>query len=273
MSNISLLQWTSAADWPTNRATILELLEQLPTERPLLVVLPEAFSHFGAGESAQGRYAEAAGEGEVQDFMRECARNYNIWLLAGTIPVRAGDKHSAASLLYNADGDCVAHYNKLHLFDAAVDDGTKHYRESAYTKPGEAIVVIDTPFGRLGLAVCYDLRFPEMFRAMLAQGAELIALPSAFTQVTGQAHWDVLVRARAIENQVYMLAPNQVGTHADGRQTWGHSMIVDPWGKIMAVREDGAGVVSAKLDLTTLHELRKKMPVITHTRFEVGSLK
>ena len=269
MATVTLLQFTSAADWPQNQATLQRLFAQLPAERPQLVLIPEAFSHFGAGESALGRYAEAEGSGEVQQFIAQLARTYNVWVVAGTIPVQAGERYAAASLLYNANGAQVARYDKIHLFDAAVNDGTKTYQKSRYTRPGNRLVVVETPLGKLGLAVCYDLRFPELFRALRAQGAELIALPSAFTRVTGAAHWQPLIQARAIENQVYMLAPDQEGKHADGRETWGHSMIVDPWGRVVNELEMGEGLVSATLDLNALHALREKMPVQQHNQFEV----
>lgn len=272
---ISVLQMTSAALWPHNATVLAELFAQLPSQRPQLVVIPEAFSHFGAGEAQQGRYAEALGHGEVQSCIASLARKHKVWVLAGTIPLcteHANGRYAAASLLFNEHGEQVARYDKIHLFDASVADNTQRYMESTFTRPGKDIVVVNTPFGRLGMAVCYDLRFPELFRAMRAQGAELISLPSAFTKVTGAAHWEPLLRARAIENQVFMLAPNQWGKHSDGRETWGQSMIVDPWGDIIAQQESGVGIISAVLDLNKLQAIRAKMPVMQHNRFEVKFL-
>ena len=269
MALVSVLQWTSAASWDTNQQALLRLFAKLPAERPQLVVLPEMFSHFGAGESAQGRYAEPERDGVVQQFIAALAREHGVWVIAGTIPVAAGERYAAASFVFDDQGEVRARYDKIHLFDAAVSDETKNYRESSFTRPGQNLVVVDTPFGRLGLAVCYDVRFPELFRALRRQGAELISLPSAFTRVTGEAHWEILVRARAIENQVYMLAPDQWGRHADGRETWGQSMIVDAWGNVLAERASGEGVISATIDLPTLHKHRQNMPFEQHNQFEV----
>lgn len=273
---ISVLQMTSAALWSTNKELLAELFTRLPAQRPQLVLIPEAFSHFGAGEAQLGRYAEELGNGDVQRTIADLARKHGVWVLAGTIPIRSqsptDQRYAAASLLFNEQGEQVARYNKIHLFDAAIADNTKQYTESTFTAPGQDIVVVNTPFGRLGMAVCYDLRFPELFRAMRGQGAELISLPSAFTKVTGAAHWEPLLRARAIENQVYMLAPNQWGKHNDGRETWGQSMIVDPWGEVIAQQPEGAGVISAALDLHKLQAIRAKMPVGQHNRFEVNFL-
>lgn len=273
---ISVLQLTSAALWATNKAVVAELFACLPAQRPQLVLIPEALSHFGAGEAQLGRYAEELGKGDVQRTIADLARKHGVWVVAGTIPMRSQNatdqRYGAASLLFNDQGEQVARYNKIHLFDAAIADNTKQYTESAFTAPGQEIVVVNTPFGRLGMAVCYDLRFPELFRAMRSQGAEIISLPSAFTKVTGAAHWEPLLRARAIENQVYMLAPNQWGKHNDGRETWGQSMIVDPWGEIIAQQQEGVGVISAALDLHKLQAIRAKMPVGQHNRFEVKFL-
>lgn len=276
---ITLLQWTSRSDWEANKAYLLAAFAKIKAstgansvDAPHLVILPEAFARFGAGEAAQGKFAEELGHGPVQDFIADCCRRFNFWILAGTIAVRGGDRYAAASLLFNADGEIATRYDKIHLFDASVNDNTKSYRESAFTKPGNQLVVTETPFGKIGLAVCYDLRFPEMFRALRKMGAQLITLPSAFTKVTGEAHWQPLLQARAIENQVYLLAPNQTGTHDDGRETWGHSMIIDPWGKIVAELASDPGFISFTPDFKELEELRGRMPVQQHNQFEVTFL-
>lgn len=272
MATVSVLQMNSAATWADNKASIEALFAQLPTTRPQLVLLPEAFSCFGAGEANIRKHAEPFGRGPVQSYLAALAKQHNVWLLAGTLPIQSGARYAAASLLFNAQGEQCARYDKLHLFDAAVADQTKHYRESEYTQPGTQVSVVDTPFGRLGMAICYDVRFPELFRQLRAEGADFISLPSAFTKVTGKAHWNVLVRARAIENQVYMLAPNQWGEHADGRETWGHSLIVDPWGVVVAEQSTGVGIASATLDMKALEAVRANMPVSAHNRFEVRFL-
>ncbi|TRW50451.1 carbon-nitrogen hydrolase family protein [Aliidiomarina halalkaliphila] len=273
MAAISLLQWTSRAEWAENKRILHELLASTTRSRdpeePHLVVLPEMFARFGAGEKAQGQFAEPAGSGEVQDWLAAAAEKFNVWILAGTLPLQAGERYAAASILFDADGQHVARYDKIHLFDADVEDGTKSYRESKFTRPGQSLQVVDTPFGKLGLAVCYDLRFPEQFRALRSMGAELIALPSAFTEVTGRAHWLPLLQARAIENQVYMLAPNQCGQHDDGRHTWGHSMVVDPWGRVLGVIENTVGTLTVRIDHNELQAVRKRMPVQQHNQFEV----
>jgi len=271
-TTISVIQMTSSASWPTNAATLASLFSELPVTRPQLVLIPEAFSHFNAGESQLGRYAEEIGSGDVQTVIAKLAAQHGVWVVAGTIPIKAGERYAAASLLFDDTGKQVARYDKIHLFDAAVADNTKRYEESAYTVAGNNIVVVDTPFGRLGMAVCYDLRFPELFRVLRAHGAELISLPSAFTKVTGAAHWLPLLQARAIENQVYMLAPNQWGKHNDGRETWGQSMIVDPWGEVIAQQYEGVGIISAQLDMKLLKAVRASMPVAQHNRFEVTFL-
>ncbi|EGN74887.1 Putative amidohydrolase [Idiomarina sp. A28L] len=276
---ITLLQWTSRSDWEANKAYLLKAFEEVKasnaaacTSGPHLVILPEAFARFGAGEAAQGKFAEELEHGPVQDFIADCCRRFNFWILAGTIAVRGGERYAAASLLFNADGELAARYDKIHLFDASVNDNTKSYRESAFTKPGNKLVVVETPFGKIGLAVCYDLRFPEMFRALRKMGAQLITLPSAFTKVTGEAHWQPLLQARAIENQVYLLAPNQTGTHDDGRETWGCSMVVDPWGKIVATLGSEPGFISFTPNFEELEQLRGRMPVQQHNQFEVTFL-
>jgi len=272
MATVSVVQMSSAATWAENKASVDALFEKLPPARPQLVLLPEAFSCFGAGEANIQKHAEPIGTGPVQSYLASLAKKHNVWLLAGTLPIQSGTRYAAASLLFNSAGEQCARYDKIHLFDAAVADNTKQYQESKYTQAGTETCVVDTPFGRLGLAICYDVRFPELFRQLRAEGAELISLPSAFTKVTGAAHWDILIRARAIENQVFMLAPNQCGVHADGRETWGHSMLVDPWGKVLAQQSTGVGIASATLDMKALAAVRENMPVVAHNRFEVRFL-
>jgi len=266
---ISLLQWTSKADWESNKQEIERLMEKLPDTRPQLVIFPEMFARFGAGEQRQGKFAETAGDGDIQSFIAALAARHKVWILAGTLPIDEGERYAAASLLYDEQGEQVARYDKIHLFDALVDDGTKRYQESKFTQPGKQIVVIDTPWGKLGLSVCYDLRFPELFRALRNAGAELIALPSAFTKVTGEAHWRTLLAARAIEQQVFMLAPNQTGTHADGRETWGHSMVIDPWGREVGALGAEPGVLTVYIDHEAITQVRDKMPIAAHNQFEV----
>lgn len=266
---LTALQMSSRPDPKDNIATVAELLTQLPEARPQVVVLPEAFSCFGAGDKAQLEMAEPYPNGTVQNQLASLAKQHGIYLLAGTLPVAAGERFAAASLLFGPDGHCLSRYDKIHLFDVDVADNTKQYRESQWTRPGSEVVTAATDVGVVGMSVCYDLRFPELFKALRNAGAEIIALPSAFTRVTGQAHWHALVRARAIEQQVFMVAPNQVGQHDNGRETYGHSIIVSPWGEILAEQAEGEGIISCAVDLTDIRSIREQMPVAQQNQFEV----
>lgn len=246
----------------------LKLLPRVAGE-PQLVVLPECCLMFGGHESLQLAYAGDNQTNSLKKALSGFARQYDIYLVAGTIPVAAGDgRVYSRTYLFDNMGEVLGDYDKLHLFDVDVSDGTKEYRESDTFCPGEKISVIDTPFGKLGLAICYDLRFPELFRAMRLAGAEIIALPAAFTKVTGEAHWQTLIQARAIENQCFVLAAAQWGQHNEGsRETWGQSMIVDPWGKIQAQKMTDCGWVQSQLDKTEMMKIRQQMPVAGHNRF------
>ena len=211
--------------------------------------------------------AEDKGQGPIQAELRRMAAHYGVWLVSGTLPLKTADpnKMTASSLLINNQGQLVTEYQKIHLFDVQVADNTRHYEESKYTQAGEHVVVADTPFGKLGMAVCYDLRFPGLFQAM--GQIDLLSLPAAFTQTTGQAHWHVLLRARAIELQCHVVAANQGGTHSNGRQTYGHSCIISPWGELQAEIRYGAGLITAPLDTQAQHRIRQHMPVYQHNKF------
>lgn len=233
-----------------------------------LVVLPENFALMGKTEHDKVERRETMGAGPIQDFLAASARGHGIWLVGGTLPLAADvpDRVRAASLLYDPAGRRVARYDKMHLFDVNVPDSDESYRESNTIEPGECALVTDTPFGRLGMAVCYDLRFPEMFREMSRHGMDLLTLPSAFTARTGAAHWEVLVRARAIENQCFVIAADQGGFHLNGRETYGHSMIVDPWGQVLACQAHGTGFALAEIDLDVLGRIRSTFPALEHRR-------
>ncbi len=239
-------------------------------------MLPECCLLFGGHESQQGEYAlsSCSEENPLKTAMSDLASKFGVYLVAGTIPVLADDKRVySRTYLFDCAGKVLGEYDKIHLFDVDVSDGTKEYRESDTFCPGEKISVIDTPFGKLGLAICYDLRFPDLFRAMRLAGAEIIALPAAFTKVTGAAHWQPLIQARAIETQCYILAAAQWGQHNEGsRETWGQSMIVDPWGRIKAEKWTGCGWVQASLDKSELAQIRQQMPVQQHNRFSPPQL-
>jgi nitrilase len=221
---------------------------------------------MGMHDADKRAVGEAEGSGPIQDFLAETAQHLKLWVIAGTVPLRvAGDARvAAASLVYDAAGACVARYDKIHLFDVEIPERAESYRESANMAPGKTPRVVDTPIGRVGLAVCYDVRFPELFRDLGAQGAQVFVLPSAFTAPTGRAHWETLLRARAIENLCYMIAPAQSGFHPNGRETFGDSMIVDHWGRILARLPRGRGCVSAEIDLGRQAEVRKSFPALLH---------
>jgi len=212
---------------------------------------------------------EADGEGPIQDFLSQTAKKHAVWIVSGTVPLEANadNKVRAACLIYDDKGERVARYDKIHLFDVSVPETNEEYRESDSIEEGDQPLVIDTPFGRVGIAVCYDLRFPEHFRKLQEQGVDIVIVPSAFTAETGAAHWEVLLRARAIENLCYIIAPNQGGFHLNGRKTFGHSMVVDPWGVILDCYKTGAGFVSAEIDLQQLAKVRASFPVLDHRHF------
>ena len=234
-----------------------------------LVVLPENFALVGLSEHDKVKIREAEGAGPIQDFLANQAARHGVWLVGGTIPLKAHDpqKVRAACMLWDERGRRMAHYDKMHLFDVHIAQTGENYAESLTIEAGGGPVVVDTPFGKLGLAVCYDLRFPELFRAMLEQGMEVMAVPAAFTAVTGMAHWEILVRARAVENLTYVIAAAQGGYHANGRETYGDSMIVDPWGVVLDRLPRGSGVVSAAIEPARLKSIRRNFPAIQHRRF------
>ncbi|GGP41684.1 carbon-nitrogen hydrolase family protein [Shewanella saliphila] len=268
---ISLLQCQSSRDVQANLAFIDSQLKQLPRDidEPQLVVLPECCLLFGGHESQQLQYAGSEHQSDLKTALANLAKQYHVYLIAGTIPMRADDSRVFSRCYFFDDhGVTLGHYDKLHLFDVDVADGTKTYRESDTFHPGDHLCVVDTPFGKVGLAICYDIRFGDLFRALRLAGADYIALPSAFTKVTGEAHWQVLLQARAIETQCYLLGAGQWGQHNQGsRETWGHSMIVDPWGRVIAERATECGWAQAKVELSELQRIRQQMPIIGHNRF------
>lgn len=268
MSKIAGIQMASGPNVQANLDEAAKLIEEAVKQGANLVVLPENFALMSMTELERVGYAEKPGEGIMQEFLRNQAKKHGIWLVGGTIPMKCDTKGKAyaACLLFNDQGEQVARYNKIHMFDVLIQDNDETYTESDTTEMGDEIVVVDTPFGRLGLAICYDLRFPEMFRTMIDHGMEICALPSAFTAFTGKAHWEPLVRARAIENLIYVVAAGQGGFHINNRQTHGNSMIVDPWGKVVDRLESGSGVVVADLDKDYLVNTRNNFQVLNHRR-------
>lgn len=270
-----VLQMTSAPDSEENITFIRQTLEQ--TEQALnggLVLLPECFAMFGGGDKKNLALAEAfmetPSDDSVQGQLAGLAKEFGIYLVAGTFPIKAeNNKVKPMTLVYGPNGEYLTQYQKIHLFDVDVEDSTGSYRESDTWQPGEKVAYFDTPWGRIGLAICYDLRFPSLFQNLTSLGCHAVLLPSAFTEKTGQAHWQVLIRARAIENQIYMIASDQTGIHNNNRETHGHSMIVDPWGTILVDAEKETGLFSATLNMDVLNKVRKAMPVGQHNKFTV----
>jgi deaminated glutathione amidase len=266
MARAAVIQMCSGTDPEVNLAVAGQLLEAAAEASARLAVLPENFSFLGRGEADRIAVAEQPGSGPVQEFLAAQARELGMWIVGGTLPVlEAGEpRPRAASMLFDDAGRAVARYDKLHLFDVSLPDAEEGYRESAGTAPGRGAAVADSPAGRLGLAVCYDVRFPELFRVMSDAGVEAIALPAAFTVPTGRTHWELLVRARAVENLSFVLAAAQWGAHESGRKTWGDSMIVDYWGQVLARRPAGVGIAVADLDLGAQRAARRRFPALQH---------
>ncbi|MES2883947.1 MAG: carbon-nitrogen hydrolase family protein [Pseudomonadota bacterium] len=266
----AVIQMNSGADVAANLEQARGLLEQAATTGAVLAVLPENCAFMGAKERDKLAHAESDGSGPIQQFFAETAARLKLWLLAGTLPIRADSEHVfAASCLYDASGARAARYDKIHLFDVEVPGSSgERYRESNSIAPGALrTAVVETPLGRLGLSVCYDLRFPELYRALATERATLLSVPAAFTAKTGVAHWHTLLKARAVENQCYVLAPGQCGTHPGGRSTYGHSLIVGPWGETLAeVQGDAPGFALADIDRDHLASVRASFPALTHRR-------
>ncbi|PKO88953.1 MAG: acyltransferase [Betaproteobacteria bacterium HGW-Betaproteobacteria-10] len=259
---IAALQMISGPRIADNLVTAGQLVESAVAQGAQMVALPEYFPIIGAADADRVRAREIFGHGPVQDWLAETAQRHGVWVFAGSLPLTAADpnKMRNASLVYNPAGECVARYDKIHLFGFKKEDET--YDEAAFIEAGDQPVTIDTPFGRVALSICYDLRFPELYRALGT--VDLIMMPAAFTDTTGRAHWEILLRARAIENQCYLLAVGQGGRHENGRQTHGNSMIIDPWGEILDRKMKGPGVVIADLDHARIAEIRQRLPALAH---------
>ena len=267
MTRVAAIQMTSGTHVEANLAEAGRLLARAAQAGVALAVLPENFALMTRSDAERRAAAEADGQGPIQEFLARTARTLRLWIVGGTVPLQTqGEKVRAACLVYDSDGGRQARYDKIHLFDVELGNGER-YCESNGIEAGGETATVATPAGRLGLAVCYDLRFPELFRRLLDAGAEVVAVPSAFTAYTGRAHWETLVRARAIENLVYVIAPAQAGRHADGRETHGDSMIVNPWGEVLArQRTREPALVTADCDPEQLRALRRQLPSIEHRR-------
>jgi nitrilase len=266
MTCVAAIQMVSCADVARNLEAAGLRLREARERGAVLAALPENFAFMGLAEADKLAIAEDDAGGPIQAALAGLARSLGLWIVAGTLPLRVpGEPRvAAACLVFDAEGRRVARYDKIHLFDVAIPGRDERYQESASVRPGHEEVCVATPAGTLGLAVCYDLRFPEHFRRLLDLGAEWFCLPSAFTAPTGRAHWETLLRARAIENLSHVVAPAQSGFHENGRETHGDSMIVDCWGRVLARLPRGSGVVVADIDLVRQRELRQNFPSLDH---------
>ena len=264
MARVAAVQMVSAPEVAPNLESAARLIAAAAAAGARIVALPEYFCILGRHETDKVMAREADGSGPVQDFLAEAAHRNRVWVVGGTVPLICNNekKVRSACLVFDAAGRRIARYDKMHLF--GLDLGEHRFDESRTIEPGESPVALDTPFGRIGLSVCYDVRFPELYRSLGVVDA--LFVPSAFTALTGAAHWEPLLRARAIENQCYVIAPAQGGLHPNGRRTHGHTMIVDPWGDVLASRAEGEGVVVAELDAGRLAEVRQSLPALQHRR-------
>jgi deaminated glutathione amidase len=272
MGKVAAIQMTSGHVVQDNLAAAGALLREAKDLGADIACLPENFSFMGLKDADKLQVAEADGVGPIQEFLRDTARQLKLWILGGTTVIK-GDSAARvanASLLIDANGKRVARYDKIHLFDVALPGHDERYLESKHVTPGREVVVADTPVGRLGLSVCYDMRFPELYRDLVSQGAEWLAMPAAFTVPTGRAHWETLLRARAIENLCYVAAPAQTGTHTSGRETYGDTLIVDYWGQVLSRLAKGSGVVTADIDLVKQTETRARFPALDNRRLGLG---
>ncbi|CAN5903659.1 carbon-nitrogen hydrolase family protein [soil metagenome] len=261
---VAAIQMVSTPGLTQNLLDCAALMQQASDDGAGLLLLPEYWPVMGMRETDKFAVAEQFGAGTIQDFLSASALKLGAWIIGGTIPLISPDpaKVFNTTLVYNPDGKCIARYDKIHLFGFNQDE--ESYQESRTILAGEQVVYVETDFGRVGLSVCYDLRFPELYRAMGV--CNLMVVPAAFTYTTGQAHWEILLRARAIENQCYVLAAAQGGKHLNGRRTWGHSMLIDPWGRIVDVLDAGEGVISGDLDLPGLEAIRCSLPALMHRK-------
>ena len=264
MHTVAAVQMISSPSVADNMASARRLIGQAAAAGAQLVTLPEYWAIMGRHESDKVGHAEQPGQGPLQDFMADMARRHGVWLIGGTLPLASGEagKVFNTSMVYDPHGQPAGRYDKIHLF--GFTRGSETYDEARTIVAGSTVASFEAPFGRVGLSVCYDLRFPELYRAM--GPCALIVVPAAFTHTTGLAHWEVLLRARAIENQCYVLAAAQGGLHENGRRTWGHSMLIDPWGHIKAELAEGEGVILGVIDPELLHSVRASLPALTHRK-------
>lgn len=265
---VAAVQMTSTRDVAANLREAGRLVAEAARQGAKLVVLPENFSFLGATDAERIAAIEPFGDGPAQRFLAETAESLGLWIVGGTIPIRdGGERASSRSLLVGPDGRVAAHYDKIHLFDVDIPGrASERYAESATTLAGTRVVAAKTPLARIGMTVCYDIRFPALFHRLSVLGTDIVVVPAAFTVPTGEVHWLPLLQARAIESLVYVVAAGQCGEHAGGRKTYGHSLILGPWGELLAEAPAGPGVVCADLDMIRLEELRQRFPTVQHRR-------
>ena len=263
---IAALQMVSSPDVDRNLEIAARLIAQAADAGAALVSLPEYFCLMGRRDDDELRVAEAAGDGPIQRMLADAARRHGLWVIGGTLPLRGSDAAHAINScpVFAPDGSLAARYDKIHLF--AYDNGREQYDEGRTLSAGSEVVALQAGPLRVGLSICYDLRFPELYRALMSPPCDLLVVPAAFTHTTGQAHWELLLRARAVENQCYVLAAAQGGQHENGRRTWGHSLICDPWGEVVAVQAEGEGVVIADVDAGRIASVRAQLPALVHRR-------
>lgn len=265
---IAAVQMISSANFHENLQQVKQLVAAAANNGANMVVLPEYFAFMGMRERDKFEYVEKHQDGQVQSMLSQLAEQFNIWIVAGTHPIQSDEvmRPYGRCYVFNNDGKVVAWYDKIHLFDVQVGDSKGSYCESELTKAGSRVVSFESPWGKIGLAVCYDLRFPELFRQLSESGCTVFILPAAFTYKTGKVHWDILIKARAIENLCYFIASAQGGTHENGRETWGHSCIISPWGETIDELSTGNGIVVSIIDCNNQTILRKEFPVLTHKK-------
>jgi len=265
---VAAIQMNSGPDVEANLKLAGGLLAAAAADGVQLAVLPENFALMPNKGRDKSAHAESVGSGPIQDFLAAASRQHQIWIVAGSMPLTSPEPHRVygACPVYDATGEVQACYRKIHLFDVKLPDLEEAYQESWSMFPGDDLVCVDSPIGRIGLAICYDMRFPEMFRRLVDDGATVFTVPAAFTKVTGTAHWHTLLRARAIENLAYVIAPGQYGDHADNRTTYGHSIIIDPWGRVLAEQADGDCFVAADIDPQLPAKLRAEFPALANRR-------
>jgi nitrilase len=263
---IAAVQMVSTPDVARNLDAAARLIAEAAAAGARLVALPEYFCLMGRKDTDKLALAEADAAGPIQQMLSDQARLRGVWVVGGTLPMRTDspDRVRNSCCVYGPDGRRVARYDKLHLF--AFDNGNERYDEGRVLEAGSTPAAFDADGLRVGLSICYDLRFPELYRALASPPCDLVCVPSAFTHTTGRAHWELLLRARAVENQCYVLAPAQGGEHENGRRTWGHSMVVDPWGEVLGLRETGPGIVLAQLDIERIASVRRQLPALEHRR-------